>query len=408
MMFLLALMSVFLFAPALLSAANANLEGGDTEIQVTVSDTTITLITSGTHSVDSLIVRDSDFDVVISKGSLNITSAGKYNMTVSPSQYGTFSCGSSESKLELQASGDTATTITVTPKTTTCSAGGGGGGGGGSSGGGGGGGPAADAFTSTAGVAAAPAAVAAAPGRTGPPPNAELSSLINLFIALGIIPESKADAARAALSSQGVSSAAVSAVFSRGIGNGAKGEDVKRLQVLLNSDPDTKVSASGAGSPGSETETFGPATESAVKKFQEKYGIAGPGSEGFGFVGPKTRAKIEEVFGATGVPAATVASPSPVAASVSPVFTGTLSQGMENADVKRLQVLLNSDPDTRIASSGVGSAGNETNYFGPATEAAVKKFQAKYGIVSSGAPATTGYGVIGPATRAKLQEVFKQ
>ena len=179
MMFLLALMSVFLFAPALLSAANANLEGGDTEIQVTVSDTTITLITSGTHSVDSLIVRDSDFDVVITKGSLNITSAGKYNMTVSPSQYGTFSCGSSESKLELQASGDTATTITVTPKTTTCSAGGGGGGGGGSSGGGGGGGSAADAFTSTAVVAVTPAATIAAPAATGPSSNAELSSLIN-------------------------------------------------------------------------------------------------------------------------------------------------------------------------------------------------------------------------------------
>ena len=298
----------------------------------------------------------------------------------------------------------------MTPSTTTCGGGGGGGspGGSGSSGGSSGGGSASDAFTSTAVAVVAPAAVVAAPVATGASSNAELSQLINLFIAMGIIPESKADAARSALSSQGVSTASVSAKFTKGIGLNAKGEDVKRLQTLLNSDADTRVAATGVGSSGNETETFGPATEKSLKKFQEKYGIAGPGSEGYGYLGPKTRAKLEEVFGTAAVPAApaTPAAPAASASGVSGSFSVALSKGSENADVMRLQKLLNSDPDTRVSSSGDGSPGSETNFFGTATENAVKKFQAKYGIVSSGTPATTGYGAVGPATRAKLEEIF--
>lgn len=43
-----------------------------------------------------------------------------------------------------------------------------------------------------------------------------------------------------------------------------------------------------------------------------------------------------------------------------------------------------------------------TGYFGPATEQAVQRYQATQGIVSSGAPESTGYGVIGPKTRQKI------
>ncbi|MBU1092004.1 peptidoglycan-binding protein, partial [Patescibacteria group bacterium] len=53
---------------------------------------------------------------------------------------------------------------------------------------------------------------------------------------------------------------------------------------------------SGVGSPGNETEYFGSLTEKAVQKFQEKHGIAKKGDSGYGYVGPKTRAKIAEVF----------------------------------------------------------------------------------------------------------------
>jgi len=44
-----------------------------------------------------------------------------------------------------------------------------------------------------------------------------------------------------------------------------------------------------------------------------------------------------------------------------------------------------------------------TGYFGPMTEQAVRKWQAKHGIVSSGSPDTTGYGVVGPKTREVMR-----
>lgn len=63
--------------------------------------------------------------------------------------------------------------------------------------------------------------------------------------------------------------------------------------------------------------------------------------------------------------------------TVSP-FTRYLSQGDINEEVRKLQIFLNQFKDTQVASSGAGSPGNETNYFGPLTRIAVIKFQEKY------------------------------
>jgi len=46
-----------------------------------------------------------------------------------------------------------------------------------------------------------------------------------------------------------------------------------------------------------------------------------------------------------------------------------------------------------------------TGFYGPATEEAVRRFQSRSGIVSGGNAETTGYGVVGPSTRAKIIEV---
>ncbi len=49
-----------------------------------------------------------------------------------------------------------------------------------------------------------------------------------------------------------------------------------------------------------------------------------------------------------------------------------------------------------------------TGFFGPVTESAVKRFQAQNGIVSSGSPWITGYGNVGPKTRAYINKLCKR
>lgn len=89
-------------------------------------------------------------------------------------------------------------------------------------------------------------------------------------------------------------------------------------------------------------------------------------------------------------------------------WTRSLKVGMTGEDVRMLQRLLNSNSETRVAVSGVGSAGNETTYFGPATQAAVMKFQTKYRsevLTPSGLTAPTGF--FGPASIAKANMLAK-
>lgn len=72
-------------------------------------------------------------------------------------------------------------------------------------------------------------------------------------------------------------------------------------------------------------------------------------------------------------------------------FTKTLVPGMEDAEVFNLQKVLSLDPS-------VYPEGEITGYFGKLTEAAVMKFQKKYGIRIT--------GEVGPQTRAKLHELY--
>lgn len=100
------------------------------------------------------------------------------------------------------------------------------------------------------------------------------------------------------ISAGGTSSSggATGGALARGLQLGSTGADVKTLQQILNSDSATQVAASGAGSPGHESTSFGPATLAAVKRFQLKYGIAAQGSAGYGYVGPATRAKLNTIL----------------------------------------------------------------------------------------------------------------
>ncbi|OGG79411.1 hypothetical protein A3A39_00430 [Candidatus Kaiserbacteria bacterium RIFCSPLOWO2_01_FULL_54_13] len=84
----------------------------------------------------------------------------------------------------------------------------------------------------------------------------------------------------------------------------------------------------------------------------------------------------------------------PIPSSPCVSLTRTLSFGSRGEDVRELQRFL-------IEASFLGSA-YDTGYFGSLTEAAVKKWQAANGIVSSGDAASTGFGVVGPKTRASI------
>ncbi|MFA6252223.1 MAG: peptidoglycan-binding domain-containing protein [Candidatus Paceibacterota bacterium] len=83
--------------------------------------------------------------------------------------------------------------------------------------------------------------------------------------------------------------------FTKNLTVGSRGEEVKYVQVFLNSDPETQVSVSGAGSPGNETTYFGNATKNAVKKFQAKYGI----TPVYGYWGSISRAKANSLLAST-------------------------------------------------------------------------------------------------------------
>jgi len=78
--------------------------------------------------------------------------------------------------------------------------------------------------------------------------------------------------------------------FTRNFSRGESSDDVRRLQELLATDTDIYPE-------GLITGYFGTLTERAVGRFQTIYGVVGDESDpGYGFVGPKTRTKLLDVF----------------------------------------------------------------------------------------------------------------
>lgn len=106
--------------------------------------------------------------------------------------------------------------------------------------------------------------------------------------------------------------AAMSYAFSKDLTLGSVGPDVKALQQFLNSHG-AQVAASGAGSPGNESEYFGSLTKAALAKWQAANGI----TPSVGYFGPKTRATINPMMaGGTGTVPGVVAPASGLAVSL--------------------------------------------------------------------------------------------
>ena len=153
-----------------------------------------------------------------------------------------------------------------------------------------------------AGIAVAFALIAgvfatATPARAAALTSAQVSSIISLLQSFG------ADAATIAnvqasltggtpTTPSGNPNAGSCPALTRSLQQGSTGADVMALQKFLNSNAATQVAASGAGSPGMETSTFGPATKAAVVKFQAAHGVSA-----IGLVGPATRAAIAATCG---------------------------------------------------------------------------------------------------------------
>ncbi|MBI2612301.1 peptidoglycan-binding protein [Candidatus Kaiserbacteria bacterium] len=105
-------------------------------------------------------------------------------------------------------------------------------------------------------------------------------------------------------------------------------------------------------------------------------------------------AKVQQLQAQLGGSAS--ASPSvTIDSSSCPNIGRSLKRGSSGEDVTRLQQFLARD-------SAIYPEALTTGYYGTLTEAAVKRWQAKYNIVSSGTPESTGYGVVGPRTAAAI------
>ncbi len=77
----------------------------------------------------------------------------------------------------------------------------------------------------------------------------------------------------------------------------------------------------------------------------------------------------------------------------------TLARGANGDDVTVLQ---------RFLAKAYTNFPASTGYFGPITEQAVQEWQSEHSVVSSGSPATTGWGVVGAKTRAAIAKACEK
>jgi hypothetical protein len=197
-------------------------------------------------------------------------------------------------------------------------------------------------------------------------------------------------------------------IITKQLSLGMTGNDIVLLQKILSLERlFTASSTSG---------TYGPQTMAGVSSFQKKNNIViygTPSTTGFGNVGPKTRTFINQYISQGKYPSLgqCVTSAPVLNASTTTVgsyiFTRSLTLGSTGSDVKALQVFLN-DHGFTISSTGAGSPGNETTYFGNATKTSLIKFQEYYAkdvLAPNGLARGTGF--FGASTMNKVNAMMK-
>ncbi len=193
-------------------------------------------------------------------------------------------------------------------------------------------------------------------------------------------------------------------IITKNLLKGSNGSDVALLHKVLSLEKFFLVSSTSL--------IYDAQTVYAVSQFQKKYGIVSSGTPettGFGNVGPKTRSYMNQLISQAKYPSlAQCLTVQPIITSVGTniSFVRTLKLGSTGADVKSLQVFLNNNGFV-VSVSGIGSKGNESSYFGPATQKALIKFQEYYAkdiLTPSGLTKGTGY--FGPATLKKVNTLL--
>ncbi|MBI5545576.1 MAG: peptidoglycan-binding protein [Deltaproteobacteria bacterium] len=187
------------------------------------------------------------------------------------------------------------------------------------------------------------------------------------------------------------------AVPSQDLRRGMTGPAVKQLQSAL-TQLGYLTSAQMATGPG----TFGPQTESALKRFQSSHGLSATGA-----YDSVTRAALAQASGhapatpapattstSTPAPAATTSTPAPASSQSSfqesfPIPSRDLQRGMSGTAVQQLQSAL-----VKVGCMTSAQMATGPGTFGPLTETSLKRFQSDHGV-----PATGHYG---PMTRTAL------
>lgn len=322
-------------------------------------------ITSSTSTIASLTVTSSTFTADVETGSvMTFSSTDRKEFSVSSAPAGVSAaqtCTDSVSQVDISLPNTialTSATVTVTPTDTTCTTtttttttttvtgGGGPAGSFGVSGGGGGGG----VFI--------PSATSASPS-TGSATTNTATPTVNTTATL----TAQLDALTAQLSS--LKSATT---FSKDLRVGSKGDDVIALQTWLEAQGFLSMPVGVAKG------YYGASTRAAVMKYQKSVGLPQ-----VGVVGPATRATLNGGGSVSTAPTSMMASGS---------FTANLYPGSKGEAVTALQKFLEAKGFLVVP------AGVAYGYYGPATKAAVLKYQQSEGVAGAN-------GNFGPATRAK-------
>ncbi|MBU4348449.1 peptidoglycan-binding protein [Patescibacteria group bacterium] len=290
------------------------------ETQILVSD--YTLVVSGVdRTIDSLTVTDSNFTVSLAPGanfSVVSNDKRKFSYTVGTGVTVGLRC-TGDSYVSFAASSDNAAAVSVivTPSTTeTC-----------------------DGTTTTATTVTGSTSGGGGSGG-GNNPNANIFAQTQTTVQAQVSPVTETITTTTVVPS---ATSVSTYKFTKALVYGSESVGVTELQERLTSE--------GVYS-GPVTGYFGPLTLAAVKKYQEKEGIATSGQAGYGNVGPLTRAELNT--------SAQVSASASVSAPVSVSVSAPTSQSgiLQSISQFRLQIRVFEDAQTLIPSSNTQGIAN--------------------------------------------------